>query len=165
LEPEPPNGLAEWPTIGVDQLRRRGLIGERLRRTNLIWHVHENVDVQLFIVAVLGLNPLLGHRYIAVVREVSTHCVPSQTNRSMKILADEVPVARVPVDLNPVPKVRVNELVPEVRILRFHVAPTPAAVAVRVALAVGVYCVKLPRRTSPASLRAAVPARNGISDS
>jgi hypothetical protein len=53
-------------------------------------------------------------------------------------LADIVPVAKVPVGLNPVPKVIVKEEVPLVRIRTVHLVPAGGTVVVKVLLAVTV---------------------------
>jgi hypothetical protein len=58
-------------------------------------------------------------------------------NGIVHTLPDAVPVARVPVALNPVPNVIVYDVVPDVKIRRVTFAPAGGTVVVYVAVAVG----------------------------
>jgi hypothetical protein len=64
--------------------------------------------------------------------------VPSEMKSRVKYLPVTVPVANVPVDLNPVPNVIVYEVVPLVRIIKLTWTPAGATVVVNVPVAVGV---------------------------
>jgi hypothetical protein len=76
--------------------------------------------------------------YIAVVRDVSTIAVPSDTKLIVNVFAVTVPVARVPVVRNPVPNVIVYDVVPLVNMIIVAVEPAGATAVVYVAVAVGV---------------------------
>jgi len=64
--------------------------------------------------------------------------VPSDTNSIAKVLAVVVPVARVPVVKNPVPKVIVYDVTPLVTMITEALDPAGATVVVKVAVAFGV---------------------------
>jgi hypothetical protein len=74
-------------------------------------------------------------------------------NGIVHTLPDEVPVARVPVALNPVPNVIVYDVVPDVKIRRVTFVPAGGTVVVYVAVAVGVTLTTL----SDANAIAVVP--------
>jgi hypothetical protein len=72
---------------------------------------------------------------IAVVLLDSSRRVPSEINVTTNLRAVVVPVARVPVEAKPVPKVTVRETVPLVTITTLAVVPAGGTVVVSVVFA------------------------------
>ena len=72
---------------------------------------------------------------IATVRDASYRDTPSDTKPTVNMRPAVVPVARVPVGLNPVPKVTVRLELPDVRISTERHEPAAGTVVVNVALA------------------------------